>query len=65
MPRTKECICDWRMTKSNTAEFTIIGSRIQLRCRECNGVIKWWNEDNKKIKPLRRSWSDEECSSMR
>jgi hypothetical protein len=63
MPLTKECICD--RTNSNTAEFMIIGSRIELRCRKCNGVIRWWNEDNKKNIPLRRAWSDEECSTMR
>jgi hypothetical protein len=65
MPRTKECSCDGGMTNSNAMEFVIIGSRIELRCRKCNGMIRWWNEDSKKIIPIRRAWSDEECSSMR
>jgi hypothetical protein len=48
----------------HSVEFVIIGSKIELRCRQCNGVIKWWNEDTKKIRPLRHSWSDEERSAM-
>jgi hypothetical protein len=39
--------------------------RIELRCRKCKGIFRWWNEDTKKIVPLRHSWSDEECSAMR
>jgi hypothetical protein len=65
MPLTKECICDRRMTNSNAVEFMIIGSRIELRCHKCNGLVRWWNEDNKKIIPLRRAWSEEESLAMR
>jgi hypothetical protein len=49
----------------HSVEFMIIGSKIELRCRQCNGVIKWWNEETNKIIPFRRSWSDEDCSAMR
>jgi hypothetical protein len=63
MSQSKECSCDRRMP--NSAEFVIIGSKIELRCRQCNGVIKWWNEETGKIIPFRRSWSDEDYSAMR
>jgi len=61
-PPTNECSCDRQMPHS--VEFVIIGSKIELQCRICNGTIKWWNKDTKKIRPLRRSWSDEERSAM-
>ncbi|MGI0043969.1 MAG: hypothetical protein ACRD47_09680 [Nitrososphaeraceae archaeon] len=53
------------MTNSNAMEFVITGLRIELRCCKCSGMVRWWNEDNKKIIPSRRLWSEEECSSMR
>jgi hypothetical protein len=65
MSRTKECSCNQGMTNSNTKEFVINDSMIELRRRKCNGVVRWWNEDDKKITPSRRVWSEEECSSMR
>jgi len=62
-PPTKECSCDRRTLHS--VEFVIIGSKIELQCRTCNGTIKWWNEETNKIIPFRRSWYDEDCSEMR
>lgn len=64
-PPTNECSCDRRMPHS--VEFVIIGSKIELQCRICNGTIKWWNEETNKIIPFRRSWydDDEDCSEMR
>jgi hypothetical protein len=65
MPVAKEYSCDAGTTNSNAMEFVITGLRIELRCRKCNGLIRWWNEDTKTITPFRRVWSDEECISMR
>ncbi|MGH9924424.1 MAG: hypothetical protein ACRD5B_03510 [Nitrososphaeraceae archaeon] len=65
MALTKECSCDGGMTNSNAMEFVITGLRIELRCRKCNGMIRWWDEDSKKITPFRHSWSDEECYALR
>jgi hypothetical protein len=65
MALTKECSCDGGMTNSNAIEFVITGLRIELRCRKCNGTIRWWDEDSKKIIPFRHSWSDEECYALR
>jgi hypothetical protein len=65
MSSTKEYTCDRQMSNSNAMEFVINGSKIELRCRKCNGMIRWWDEDSKKITPFRRSWSDEDCSAMR
>jgi hypothetical protein len=65
MPLTKECSCDGGMTNYRAMEFVIMGLRIELRCCECSGMVRRWNEDNKKIIPSRRPWSEEECSSMR
>ncbi|MGH9983004.1 MAG: hypothetical protein ACRD8W_03510 [Nitrososphaeraceae archaeon] len=53
------------MTNSNAMEFVITGLRIELWCRKCNGMIRWWDEDSKKITPFRHSWSDEECYALR
>jgi hypothetical protein len=49
----------------HSVEFVIIGSKIELQCRRCNGTIKWWNEETNKVIPLRRSWYDDDCSEMR
>jgi hypothetical protein len=49
----------------HSVEFVIIGSKIELQCRTCNGTIKWWNEETNKIVPFRCSWYDEDCSEMR
>jgi hypothetical protein len=65
MPRTKECSCDRQIFNSNAIEFVINGSRIELQCHRCDGLVRWWNEDTKKVTPSRRAWSIEECSSMR
>jgi hypothetical protein len=50
---------------STEREFVIISSRIELRCRKCNGMVRWWQEDTKKIRPFIRGGPDEECSAMR
>jgi len=54
MPRTKECSCDRRIFNSNAIEFVINGSRIELQCHRCDGLVRWWNEDGG-MKILKRS----------
>jgi hypothetical protein len=68
MSGTEDCICNRRNSKSKPMEyFKINGSRIELRCGKCNGLVTWWDERScsKKILPVNRAWSDEECQSMR
>ena len=65
MPHNKKCICDRGMTNSNAMELVINGSSMELRCRICNGIFGWWIGSTKKIRPIRRSWSEEECFAMR
>jgi hypothetical protein len=47
--------------------FKINGSRIELRCGNCNGLVNWWVEHprTRNIVPVKRGWSKEECESMR
>ncbi|MGC1132729.1 MAG: hypothetical protein WA941_07895 [Nitrososphaeraceae archaeon] len=67
MPRNKVCTCNGEMTNSNTFEFIIEGSKIELRCRRCRGLAAWWNlsPKEKKIIPSKRTWSREERLAMR
>jgi predicted nucleic acid binding AN1-type Zn finger protein len=46
--------------------FTINGSRIELRCGNCNGLVNWWVEHpcKRNIIPVRRGWSERECEAM-
>jgi len=53
------------MTNSNAMELVINGSSMELRCRICNGIFGWWIGSTKKIRPIGRSWSEEECFAMR
>lgn len=64
MPRSKKCSCTQGMTNSNTMDLVIEGSSMELRCRRCNGIFGWWIGSTKKIRPIRRSWSEEERSEM-
>lgn len=65
MPWSKECTCDREMSDTNAREFVIIGSRIDLQCKKCNGMIGWWHDLTKKIVPPRRALSHEERLAMR
>jgi hypothetical protein len=70
MSSTKDCNCNLRMngSKSKSVEyFKINASRIELRCGNCNGLVNWWVEHprTRNIVPVKRSWSKEECESMR
>jgi hypothetical protein len=66
MRRTKECSCNHGIFDFSLVEFMVNKSRIELRCRKCNGIIGWWDEQGtKKIMPIKRVWSEEECLTMR
>jgi hypothetical protein len=68
MSSTKDCNCNERMNGSKSVEyFKINGSRIELRCGNCNGLVNWWVEHprTQNIVPVKRGWSKEECESMR
>jgi hypothetical protein len=66
MPLTEEeYTCPKEMTDSKSVEFIIFGSRIELRCHKCKGMISWWPRSTKKIRPFRLKWSKEERFAMR
>ncbi|MGE5661127.1 MAG: hypothetical protein ACM3X1_02660 [Ignavibacteriales bacterium] len=67
MRQIKECDCSPGTTSLRSVKINIIGSRIELECTKCNGVVDWWEEPahNRKIMPFKRMWSDEERSAMR
>jgi hypothetical protein len=65
MKQVKECTCGHTIADLHSLEFAIIGSQIELRCNNCNGLIRWWNDLSKNAAHFRRTWSDEERSAMR
>ena len=65
MPWIKKCTCDREKSDTDTIEFMVIGSRIELRCNKCNGMIGWWDDSTKKVVPSRRAWSHKERLAMR
>jgi hypothetical protein len=65
MPSDKECTCDREMSDVDTIEFIIVGSRIELQCKKCIGIIGWWDDSAKKVLPSRRALSQEERLAMR
>jgi hypothetical protein len=52
MPSDKECTCDREMSDVDTIEFIIVGSRIELQCKKCIGIIGWWDDTLKKCSHL-------------
>ncbi|HXW11209.1 MAG TPA: hypothetical protein VD694_00505 [Nitrososphaeraceae archaeon] len=44
----------------------MIGSRIELECTKCKGIVNWWEKPvhTRKIIPFKRKWSDEERLAM-
>ena len=65
MRRNKECDCRRGITNYKSVEFVINDSKLELRCIICDGLIGWWNGPTKKIVPLKRQWSEDECLAMR
>jgi hypothetical protein len=65
---TEDCTCNRWTVNSKMVEFVKISdSRTELRCSRCHGLIGWWDEPShvKKIIPLKRAWTEEECLAMR
>ena len=60
MRQIKECDCSPGTTSLRSVKINIIGSRIELECTKCNGVVDWWEEPahNRKIMPS-------ECGQMK
>ena len=45
MSGTKDCNCNQHINSSKpVGYFKINGSRIELRCGNCNGLVNWWVE---------------------
>jgi hypothetical protein len=65
MRRTKECDCNRVITNYKSVKFEINESNIVLKCIICNGLVGWWDGPTKKIVPLKRKWSQDECLAMR
>jgi hypothetical protein len=70
MSSPEDCVCKtdgiWHRSK-RMEYFKINGSRIELRCGNCNGLVNWWVENPRKrnIIPVKRGWSEKECEAMR
>jgi hypothetical protein len=72
MSNSEDRICKsdgkWSDTDSERIEYLKInGSRIELRCGKCNGLVNWWVEhlNKRNIIPVKGGWSDKECEAMR
>lgn len=66
LQRNEKCTCDsWEA--SRMVEYKISASRTEVRCGRCNGIVGWLDEPSpvKKIIPVKRAWSEEECLAMR
>ena len=64
----ENCTCSrWITTHRMIEFFKISASRTEFRCNICNGLVGLWDEPTriKKIMPLKREWSKEECLAMR
>jgi hypothetical protein len=65
MRRNKECDCNRGITNYGSVKFEINESSLDLKCIICDRLIGWWDNPTKKIMPLKRKWSEEECLTMR
>ncbi len=61
----EECNCNQGIINFKSIRFMINGSRIELRCRNCNRMVGGWHIFTEKIMPLRQTWSKEERKAMR
>ena len=60
----EECNCNQGIINFKSIRFMINGSRIELRCRNCNRMVGG-HIFTEKIMPLRQTWSKEERKAMR
>ena len=65
MRRNKESVCNRGITNSESVKFEINESSLELKCIICDGLIGWWDGPAKKLVPLKRKWSEDECLAMR
>jgi len=63
---SKECKCSHGITSFKSVRFEINGSRIEMECNICNGIVGWWDEpvSTKKLTPFKREWTEEERLDM-
>ena len=64
MEWSKDCVCNRKVTDFDSIEFKINGPRIDLQCIICNGLISWWYTHSQKIRPMLRTWSEQEREEM-
>jgi hypothetical protein len=60
MSNSEDCCCKSKLERMDY--FRINGSRIELRCGNCNGLVNWWVEH---LRPIKWGWSKQECEAMR
>jgi hypothetical protein len=67
MWQIKECNCSPGATSIRSVKSNIVGSRIDLECTKCHGIVGWREEPvhTRKLVPFKRKWSEEECQAMR
>jgi hypothetical protein len=68
MSNPEDCFCKTDGVWHKRMEYFMInGSRIELRCCNCNGLVNWWMEHprTRNIIPAKRGWSDEDRRVMR
>ena len=65
MRQNKECDCSSSTTGFDSVRFEMNDPNIELKCIICGGLIGWWDGPTKKIVPLKRKWSEDECLAMR
>lgn len=60
-----DCICDRRKNKI-IEPFKITDTRTELRCRDCKGLIGWWDEPSKvkKVVVPKREWTEQERNEL-
>lgn len=65
MKFNNDCICDRRKQK-NIEPYKISETRTELRCRDCKGLMGWWDEPpkTKKIIVPKRDWTEDELKEL-
>jgi hypothetical protein len=62
MSNPEDCFCKTDGVWHKRMEYFMInGSRIELRCGNCNGLVNWWMEHPR---PAKRERSEKEYETM-
>jgi hypothetical protein len=67
MSTTRDCNCNQCIASSKPVEyFKINGSRIELRCGNCNGLVNWWVEHprTRNIVPVKRGGGRKKSANL-